>query len=370
MASPVHVLHVSDREDAAAGVGELARRLPAARWRTSLVPLRREPACGVVLRRQGVPTTSLAGRSHVDPIMLGRLARLLRRSEPQAIHAWGISALMAATLTRPRSPLVPLATSCDMRDSLPPWGATLVKAVRGQVQRWFAADEATRNWLASCGVERTEIAIVPMPVAPLQQPVGERGELLATWRFPAEARVLATAGDLHPWARFDDAIWCYELVRVLHSAARLVIAGTGPAAEHLRRYADQVSEPGCVVVDERPEALAEALASAEAYWQLGPAAVAPAGLVQAMLAGLPIVASAAPPHREALGLDQTAAKVVRLGNRAEVARATDDLFQSETLREQLGDEARRRAAEAFDPARLADQFAAGYETLGMRRWVD
>jgi glycosyltransferase involved in cell wall biosynthesis len=86
-------------------------------------------------------------------------------------------------------------------------------------------------------------------------------------------------------------------------------------------------------------------------------------ILEAMAAGVPVVASDTPTNRE-LVIDGETGYLIPLGSRAgraARARATDRLFAEAPLVEQLAANARRRAAEAFDCNRTISSVQALFE---------
>jgi glycosyltransferase involved in cell wall biosynthesis len=163
----------------------------------------------------------------------------------------------------------------------------------------------------------------------------DRSEWLARWEFPPTARVIATAGPLVRSKAFDEVIWCYELVRVLYPEVRLLIIGDGPDRARLERFADDVSEPGCIRFLGYQPYISQVLGHADVYWQLNPSQTTPLALLEAQAAGVPVVISDVPAHRTAIEPESTGL-VATLGNRAEVARATDDLFRDPERAQRMG----------------------------------
>lgn len=354
MNRPRRILHLCDNRDGVVeGVAALACALEGA-WESRIALLGRT-AQPEVLRESGLSWAELRGRGHFDPLLLGRLARSLRRERPAVIHAWGLTALMAAHLTRPRAPALPLTATLDLRDSLPSWSKRTLRALAPRLAALAAADEPTAAWLRSVIGETPPCAVatIPLPVVAWPRTTAARAVALARWQFDESTRLIVTAGRLEPQARFDEAIWSFELVRVLHPAARLAIVGDGPDRRRLERFARQVSEPGCVALvhDSRSE-LAEALTHAEVYWQLGPSAATPTALVHAMQAGKPIVASDAAVHLAIRGGDDAFA-VVPQNSRAATGRATDDFFKLPEDAAKYGAMAKARAEQRFAPATAA-----------------
>jgi glycosyltransferase involved in cell wall biosynthesis len=261
-------------------------------------------ADGIVdeLRAAGVTVHVLAGRWKFDPIAIVRFARLRRRLPTDLVRTW---------------------------DHV----ASLYVRVTGQP---------------------ASITATIAPAVPIEQPAKrDRAAVLAGLGLPADARIIALAGSLLREKQIDEAIWCYELVRVLHPQARLIIFGDGPDRARLERYAELVSEPGCVRFAGYRGDLLEQLPSADVFWQLTPSRATPHALLEAMAAGVPVVASDVPAHRAVIASD-AAGLLVPLGHRAAAGRATDRLLADAALAAGIAAAARAAIARKWS---LADRLA-------------
>jgi glycosyltransferase involved in cell wall biosynthesis len=261
-------------------------------------------ADGIVdeLRVAGVAVHVLAARWKFDPIAIVRFARLRRRLPTDLVRTW---------------------------DQV----ASLYVRVTGQP---------------------ASITATMAPAVPLAEPVKrDRAAVLAELGLPADARIIAAAGPLVREKQIDEAIWCYELVRVIHPKARLIVFGDGPDRARLERYAELVSEPGCVRFPGYRGDLLELLPSVDVFWQLTPSRATPHALLEAMAAGVPVVASDVPAHRAVITSDATGL-LVPLGHRAAAGRATDRLLNDAALAAGIGQAARDEIAGKWS---LADRLA-------------
>jgi glycosyltransferase involved in cell wall biosynthesis len=306
----LHLITCLDRYGVARLLRELAARQTAAGRTATVAPLRaasREVAAE--LRAAGVVVAPLGGRWAFDPIAVWRLARLRQRGGFDVVHAWDPAALVHATISGRCGRLVAGWTGA------------------GQTPAWIAR-------LASPAV-----AALPPGAAPPTAPPLARDAALRELGLAADARVIALAGPLARHKEFDEAIWNFELVRVLHPAARLVLFGDGPDRPRLERYADLVSEPGCVRFAGYRGDWLRLAAALDVFWQLDPARTTPFALLEAMAAGVPAVVSNLPALTAAVEHDATGL-VVRHRVRADVARATDQLLSDAALARRLADAAR------------------------------
>lgn len=313
------------------------------------------------LRSAGVDVAVLGRRWPLDAPALARLRRLLRSVRPAVVHSWGATALIHFTACRPRGDDAPLLATIDSADAAPGWQGWAIGKLRDRAAAWAVADERARAWIAEQGVAEQRIEVISPGVAPPPSLSLTRTELLDQLALPRDAQLIVTAGPLVRRNRFDDAIWCFELVRVLHANVRLLIIGDGPDRHRLERFAQQASEPDCIrFLGHRPDA-AGLIALADIYWQLNAPASPSYEMLDAMAAGATIVASEAPGHAAAIR-DGENGRLVPAGNRAEVARAADELLRNPELARTLA------AAAAADAARRwpLDAMTAAYDQLYRR----
>jgi glycosyltransferase involved in cell wall biosynthesis len=224
----------------------------------------------------------------------------------------------------------PLIVSVDAQQTDKPWIGRLVRFFGTRVQAFVGSDESTASWLLSKSPSASVAVIRPGVTAPNIKSRELRSEL----ELPTDARLIAVAGPLERRKEIDEAIWHFELVRVLHEKARLLIFGDGPDRARLERFAEEVSDRGCICFLGFRNDFLQVLPAADAYWQLDRSLTTPMGLLEAQAAGVPVIASDIPSHRTAV-IDEETGLVVPYGVRAEIARATDRLFTDRTLAERL-----------------------------------
>jgi glycosyltransferase involved in cell wall biosynthesis len=244
---------------------------------------------------------------------------------------------------RRRRPLV-LTVHCSLRHTLRPTGA------RGLVLASVGAA------LESVGERRADAVIV------LTRRLADR--LLAAGLDPGRVHVIPSGVDLGRFAgpRPDPApdlprprvlfvgrlaaqkgvATLLEAVGLLRSRAAVVLVGDGPLRPALERQADRLGPgrvrfQGFVPHAEVPAwlAAADVLVLPSVYEELGSV------LLEAMAAGLPVVASAVGGIPDALA---AAGRLVPPCDPAALAAAVDELLDDPVLAAELGDAARRRAA--------------------------
>jgi glycosyltransferase involved in cell wall biosynthesis len=313
------------------------------------------------LQDRGVAVQVIGSRWRIDPIAASRVARLQQASRADVVHAWDVATLMQAALRRSGSRSKLLAT-IDAVQTSRRWAPRVVRTIRHRVDAFVATDDIAHAWLERQGVDRDRAHLIRAGVPKGSGPSIARERRLEGLALPASAKVIMTAGPMVRRKQFDEAIWCFELVRVIYPEARLVLLGDGPDRARLEQFAEGVSEPGCVRFAGYRSDLADLLPHAEVYWQLGAPAATPWALLEAMAAGVPVVASDVAAHRAAIKPGETGWLVTH-ANRAETARATDKIFREPELAARLGAAAARSAAEHGSLDLSLDAYARLYEQL-------
>jgi len=338
MHQPRRILHVISQLDGYGGarmLRHLAASQAAAGDRVVVAALTAEAPPVLELRDRGVPVTVLGRRWALDPIALARLVRLRGQTGAEVMHAWDPAALAAAALPgRARGGYALIAT-LERPRTPQRWVARAFGFVQQRVAALIVAEDLSRAWLEQLGAAAERIETIRPGVPRVAAAGGNAAEFRARLELPADAPLIAVAGPLRRHKQFDEAIWCFELVRVLHEQARLLIFGDGPDRARLEEFAESVSEAGCVRFLGYRDDLAELLPQADVYWQLEASSVTPLALLEAQAAGLPVVAGDVPAHRAAIVADRTG-RLAQVGSRADVTRATDDLINHPAKARRLG----------------------------------
>ena len=323
------ILHVIGRLDGYGGARMLrwlAARQAAEGNRVAAAALETDPAVGAEFAAAGVELVPLGRRWLVDPLAIARLAWLRRKFAAEVLHAWDAESLgltwLADRMFRGRERR--LAT-VDSEDSRHPWWTRLA---------------------ASAAQQGTEFVDVPrgVPIGVESAAPAARADLLRELGLPEGARLIGVAAPLVRRAELDEAIWCFELLRVLQHDAALVIFGDGPDRSRLERFATLTSSSGAVRFLGFRRDWPALAAGLDVVWQLGPSAATPYALLEALAAGAAVVASDCPAHRAVIVPRETGLLALRK-NRAAITRATDELLENRPFARLLGRTAAERAVE-------------------------
>jgi glycosyltransferase involved in cell wall biosynthesis len=335
---------------AARQLSHLAAGLPRSHFDVRVAVLGRSSPWAEGLRRAGLMVHVLGQRRPFDLRPYLELRLLVRSLGEAAIHVWGAPALRALVLSSACRPGRLLLSAALPPAGAPPWLDRWLLGRVGGVAA-FSAAEAERYRRLGVSDERLTVlrpgVEAPAPAAPA-----------ALAELPPTARLILGIGPMERHKGFREAAWAFDILAHLHPELHLVIVGAGSGQRQVVDFAraigvERVHFVG-PVVDVRPW-----LARAELVWVPGLREGGHNAALEAMAAGVPVVASRTPGLAE-LVVEGETGLLVTPDDKADLARTTHLLLESADLRRRLG-EAGRRWAEQFSVAGLVREAARLYE---------
>ena len=139
-----------------------------------------------------------------------------------------------------------------------------------------------------------------------------------------------------------DAIWAADLLKVIRDDVHLLVFGDGPHRDRLRRFREQVVIRDKVHFLGHRNDLWQWLPHFDVFWSTSGYEGQSNAILEAMAAGVPVVATDIPGTRELVVPGETGF-LVRVGHRAGFARWTNQLLDDATLSRRLGQAGRQRA---------------------------
>jgi glycosyltransferase involved in cell wall biosynthesis len=360
----VHVIPSLDRSGAEKQLVLLAGGLPPGEFEVHVVALTRGGPLEEDLRRLQIPLTVLGKRWKLDPLAYGQLERHIRRLRPDLVHTWlfaGNAYGRAAALRTGVKHLVAAERSVD------PWKAWH----QFQIDRWLAPrtrafvvnSTGVRDFCVAHGMPAEKFVVIPNGVSPAARSETTRQELLAELNLPPGSRLIGAIGRLWPQKRMQDVIFALDLVRVLRKDMHLLVIGDGPQRAQLERFARLVTCQEHVHFLGLRHDVPRLLPHFDLLWHASGYEGLPNAIMEAMAAGVPVVATDIPGNRDLVVSGETG-YLVPLGDRAALGRLANKLLEDEALRTRLGSAARDRIAQ-FSVPRMVEAHAALYrEILG------
>jgi glycosyltransferase involved in cell wall biosynthesis len=375
----LHIIDSLDRTDAAHQLRVLAHGLAREGVDVEVAsldaikdhqPLSVGAAEGSLGEAPAVRITALGRRAIIDPLAFFRLARLIRRFEPDVVHTWNLDAAIyagaalrpwppkwhgrvRAARVRPEHPRLVIGLY-RIEPWKPAWHYFFAQRLSSLADRLVTNSSSVRDWFASRSWPSDKFGQTPVGVPAPRSSDASREELLRELRLPSDARLIGVAGRLVPESRTKDLIWAADLLRVLHDNLRVLIIGDGPLRSALEEYARLVSDLEHVhFLGDRAD-VQRIMPHFDVLWSGGENVGLSPAILEAMAAGVPVIASDTPTNRE-LVVEKETGYLIPLGTRsgrAARARHTDHIFSDPQLAARLGDAAQKRVAERFCPERM------------------
>ena len=333
-------------------VREVATRLVAPDVHVEVACLGSRGPVADEIQALGVTVTALGAVGATDLRIIPALSRLIRTRGFDTVVSFLVHANAAAALTSFRHSRVRYFQAIQTTQRRPVWHWWIHAAVQGRAQRIIVPSQS----VADCAhvrslIARRRIVVIPNAV--------EVARFQGITRIPAVGAFrLGFIGRLDPVKHVPDLVTAMSRVQ---ERVELHIFGDGPDRTRIEQTVTRldlirrVTLHGMVA---RPE---DALSQIDAIVLPSEAEGLPMVLIEAMAAGVPIIATDAPGIRDVVQNGRTAL-MVPVGDPAALASAIGQLATDVALQEQLVAEARRTVAERFTWKRVMAQYR---EVLGI-----
>lgn len=375
MPLPIRVLHVLPWVTSG-GVErrrlELARALDAKVFEQRVVCLQARDSLRADFLRAGVTVDVIGGSgSPWDFGSVLKVARLARAFSPHIIHGAVFEGVTLATLAG-RLARVPNVVVEEISDgeNRSRRAQLLFRAYAQLATECVAVSQYAKQQLVNSGIPSRHIRVIVNGVSPPVLPSPERvAELRGLWGLAPQDFVVCTAGRLHnEHKRITDLLDAFARLKAAVPNAKLLIIGAGQEQRALEEHArlagvrESVTFAGYLKHVGEGFALADVFCLASARESFGLAAV------EAMLTGLPVVASAVGGLREIVD-DGATGFLIPPFSPPRLADALLTLARDPARRRNLGDAGRARAEALFGAARYTSEVDALYRSLAVRRGV-
>lgn len=314
------------------------------------------------LQAAGARVIVMPGKGLKDLARINRLRRFLRADGTDLIHAHlGYAIILGAVAGRlARVPMV--ASLHSTKPDAKQWLETL--ALRHGTKHVIAVGSAVAEAYQGRLRSRT-ILVLPNPVT--EGPIlSETRRLALRAELAGEAgrRLIVSAGRLAPDKGYVDLLDAIDQVRRTHPDVLLVIAGTGRLKDQLEARIGECDLHGHVRLLGLRDDVREILAAADLYVSASLREGLPITILEAMAAGLPVVATSVGEVPELLR-DQRG-RLVAPGQPEELHRAIVAALDEPALGIRMGFAAREYVRRRHSPDGWYERLVAIYEEAAPR----
>lgn len=362
------VIPTLDRSGAEKQFTLLATGLPRDQFEVHAVALTRGGPYAEILKEHGISLTILKKRWKFDPFCLRRLSALIRQRQPDVIHTWLFAANSYVRLVSGGRGQPPVVVSERCVDSWKSgWQLKLDRWQIPRTARLVGNSNSVANFYREQKFPDERIRVVPngieLPARTAKISESERDRLRAEqFGLPPKAKIVGYIGRLASQKRIMDLLWSMVLLKDVDPNFCLVLVGEGPEREALERFARQLSVESHVKFLGHRQDTSSLLPLFDVFCLASDFEGMSNSVMEAMAAGLPIVASDIAPNRE-LVFDGVTGFLFPVGDRAACARAILFLFEQPARAERMGTAGRQRMATEFSVQQMVEGYAQIYREV-------
>ena len=295
----------------------------------------------------GISTTVIGRRWQYDLQAYWELKNLVGRLRPDLTQTWTSTAggygLAAAKANGVKNVVAGFYCVDPGRGIAQ---AAIDRYVGTRSTRLTASSSAVRDFYARKGLPAERFRVIASGVAPPRASTKTRRQLLTELGLPEDSRLVGLVSRLFTRNRVKDAIWAADLLKVIRKDMHLLIIGEGPRRRRLRQFRDQVRIGDLVHFLDDHIDLSRLMPHLDMLWSTSAYEGQSSAILEAMAAGVPVVAIDSPSIRE-LVVHQQTGFLVPEGDRTEMAGCAYQLFEDPALARRVGEAARERALREF-----------------------
>jgi glycosyltransferase involved in cell wall biosynthesis len=359
----LHVIPSLARGGIVTQVLQLAASLPRGEFVQSVVSLDRNRESTSEFRACGIESVVLGQRSALDPIAFWRFRRSVAQQRPQIIHAWSPEAQRMTAIAIALSGSSKLVVSeRKVRPTVGNHFSPLHRWITDRTTRFVANSETVRLSCIARGIGAGKISMIPGGVDLPKEIDQASSSIKRELNLPETAKLIACVGSLRVDKRLKELIWAIDQLQAVGIEAHLLLVGDGRLKRRLERYAWLNRVQHRVHFLGSRADVPNILRQSDVLWHAAANDGQSSAILEAMAAGLPVVAADSGATRELVIPAQTGF-LVPLGERAGFARWTLPLLENSAQAKQLGAAGRERARSKHAIEQTIAQFARLYREV-------
>jgi glycosyltransferase involved in cell wall biosynthesis len=316
------------------------------------------------LTAHDIPVTVIGKRRKVDVNAYFSLKKFIADLRPDIVHTWifaansyGRAAALAAGVRN-----VIAGERCV--DLWKRWHELAIdRWLARRTKRIVTNSSGVRDFYAARGLPAEKFVIIPNGIETNGDAGGgSRADLLQELGLPDGARMIGAVGRLWPQKRYKDLIWAAELLKAGRGDTHFLIIGDGPERDELASYCLDIKVQDHVHLLGERDDVPRLLKHLDCFWLGSGYEGQSNALMEAMVAGVPIVATDIAGNRDLIVPDETGF-LVPVGDAGQFARKTHQLFEEPEIAQRFRDRARQRICDEFSVEKMIERHRKLYLEL-------
>lgn len=359
-----YVIPTLDRSGAERQLALLATGLPREQFEPHVIALTRGGPYEQLLAEHGIPVTVLDKRFRFDLFARRRLKTTLRSILPDVVHSFLFAGNAYTRLVAGRTAKPKVVCSERCVDSWKSgWQLWLDRKLVPRTHKLLANSNAVADFYGEIGVPRELMRVIPNGVADQGRATDEnRQALREQLGVPHDANLVVYAGRLAKQKRVHDLVWAFQLLRQTIENTYMVICGDGPERWRVEQRIEHFGVPHLVRLLGHREDAAAIVRACDTFWLGSDFEGMSNSLTEAMMAGLPCVASKITSNEELIEHGSNGF-VVTAGDAVAFQQFTLDLLNDSDAAKAMGDAARQSMLDRFSVQRMIDAHVQLYREL-------
>jgi sugar transferase (PEP-CTERM/EpsH1 system associated) len=366
---PIRIMHISDSFEFG-GLERIVRNLAAQLdrriYKFSACALDRDGVFGEEIRAMGLSVFVLGRKSGLDLLLPIKLYCLFRREGIEIVHTHNFTPLFYAALAARLAGVKVFVHTMHGRLGGPePWRRLLAARYFANVANAITAvsPAVKQDLILQERIHPERIIVIPNGIDTSQPLDNNRGQTLRQeWNIPSEAYVVGTCCRLTAIKGVDYLLRAAVAIVARHPRTVFVIVGDGELQGELERLARELGLQDKVIFTGFRRDVPHILALLDVYALPSLSEGLSMGLLEAMLAGKPVVATRVGGNADVIE-DGITGRLVEAQNSKQLADAIGWILSNPEEAKRFGSAAQENVRRRFSLERMVKEYDCLYQSL-------